>query len=198
MTDRQALDDADLDLLFREARSHNGWLDKPVEDAILQAAYDLAKAGPTSANCSPMRIVFVRSAEAREKLRDCISEGNTHKTMTAPVTAILANDHEFHDHLGYLFPHDDARSWFVSSQTLIDTTAMRNGTLQGAYFMLACRALGLDCGPISGFENDEVDARFFAGTEIRSNFICNLGYGDPAALFPRSPRFAFDEACTMV
>lgn len=198
MTDRPVLDDAACDLLFREARSHNGWLDKPVDDATLRAAFEIAKMGPTSANCSPMRIVFVRTPEEKERLRPCLSSGNTEKTMTAPVTAIIANDFEFYEHFGYLFPHDDARAWFTGNQALIDTTAMRNGSLQGAYFMLACRAVGLDCGPMSGFENDMVDERFFAGTKVRSNFLCNLGYGDPSALFPRSPRFAFDEVCSLV
>lgn len=198
MSDRNTLDDAACDLIFREARSHNGWLDKAVDDATLRAAFDLAKTGPTSANCSPMRIVFIRSATEKEKLRPCVSNGNMEKTMSAPVTAIIANDYEFYEHLSFLFPHDDARAWFTDNQELIDTTAMRNGSLQGAYFILACRAVGLDCGPMSGFENDAVDAAFFAGTKIRSNFLCNLGYGDVSALFPRSPRFAFEEACTLL
>ncbi|NKB55327.1 MAG: malonic semialdehyde reductase [Alphaproteobacteria bacterium] len=198
MTERVILDDASCDLLFREARSHNGWLDKPVDDVTLKAAFDIAKMGPTSANCSPMRIVFVRSPEEKEKLRPCVSNGNLEKTMTAPVTAIIANDFEFYEHFSFLFPHDDARAWFTGNQNLIDTTAMRNGSLQGAYFMLACRAVGLDCGPMSGFENGMVDELFFAGTQIRSNFLCNLGYGDPSVLFPRSPRFAFEEACTLL
>lgn len=198
MSDRKTLDDAACDLIFREARSHNGWLDKPVDEATLRAAFDLAKTGPTSANCSPMRIVFIRSAAEKEKLRPCVSNGNMDKTMSAPITAIVANDHEFYEHLSFLFPHDDARAWFTGNQELIDTTAMRNGSLQGAYFMLACRAVGLDCGPMSGFDNDAVDAAFFPGTKIRSNFLCNLGYGDVSALFPRSPRFAFEEACTLL
>ena len=198
MSDRITLDDAACDLIFREARSHNGWLDKPVDDATLRAAFDLAKTGPTSANCSPMRILFIRSAAEKEKLQPCVSNGNLDKTMSAPVTAVIANDYEFYDHLSFLFPHDDARAWFTDNQELIDTTAMRNGSLQGAYFILACRAVGLDCGPMSGFDNDAVDAAFFAGTKIRSNFLCNLGYGDASALFPRSPRFAFEEACTLL
>lgn len=198
MSDRKTLDDAACDLIFREARSHNGWLDKPVDDATLRAAFDLAKTGPTSANCSPMRILFIRSAAEKEKLQPCVSNGNLDKTMSAPVTAVIANDYEFYDHLSFLFPHDDARAWFTDNQELIDTTAMRNGSLQGAYFILACRAVGLDCGPMSGFDNDAVDAAFFAGTKVRSNFLCNLGYGDTSALFPRSPRFAFEEACTLL
>lgn len=198
MTDRPVLDDDACDLLFREARSHNGWLDKPVADETLRAAFDLTKMGPTSANCSPMRIVFIRTPEQKKKLEPCVSSGNFDKTMSAPVTAIIANDFEFYEHFDFLFPHDDARAWFTGNQTLIDTTAMRNGSLQGAYFMLACRGVGLDCGPLSGFENDMVDEIFFAGTKIRSNFLCNLGYGDPNALFPRSPRFAFEEVCTLL
>ena len=198
MTDRPVLDDAACDLLFREARSHNGWLDRPVTDETLKAAFDLTRMGPTSANCSPMRIIFVRTPEAKKKLEPCLSSGNSAKTMTAPVTAILGNDHEFYEHFDYLFPHDDARAWFTGNQTLIDTTAMRNGSLQGAYFMLACRAVGLDCGPMSGFDNTMVDEVFFRGTKIRSNFLCNLGYGDPSALFPRSPRFRFEEVCSLL
>ena len=198
MTERPILGDAACDLLFREARSHNGWLDKPVDDKTLRAAFDLTKMGPTSANCSPMRIIFIRSPEEKEKLTSCVSSGNYEKTMAAPVTAIIANDFEFYEHFSFLFPHDDARAWFTGNRTLIDTTAMRNGSLQGAYFMLACRAVGLDCGPMSGFENDMVDEIFFAGTKIRSNFLCNLGYGDPSALFPRSPRFAFEVVCTVL
>jgi len=198
MTERPVLDNASRDLLFREARSQNGWLDKPVDDATLREAFELARMGPTSANCSPMRIVFVRPGPEKDKLMSCLSSGNQAKTALAPVTAIIANDFEFYEHFPFLFPHDDARSWFTGNQTLIDTTAMRNGSLQGAYFMLACRSVGLDCGPMSGFENDQVDALFFADTKVRSNFLCNLGYGDPAALFPRSPRFAFDEVCTVL
>ncbi len=198
MTDRPVLDSAACDLMFREARTHNGWLDKPVSEETLHAAFDLCKMGPTSANCSPMRVLFVRSAAEKEKLLTCVSGGNTEKTRTAPVTAIIANDFEFYEHFEFLFPHDDARAWFTGNQTLIDTTAMRNGSLQGAYFMMACRAVGLDCGAMSGFENDKVDELFFAGTQVRSNFLCNLGYGDPKALFPRSPRFAFEEVCTVL
>lgn len=193
-TDRR-LDAAGLDLLFMQARSHNGWLDKPVADNTLREAFDIARMGPTSANCSPMRVVFVQSADGKEKLKPSLSSGNFEKTMSAPVTAILANDYEFYEHLPRLFPHDDAKAWFTGNQAVIDATAMRNGTLQGAYFMLACRALGLDVGPMSGFDNDKVDAAFFGGTKIKSNFLCNIGYGDPAALFGRSPRFDFDDVC---
>jgi 3-hydroxypropanoate dehydrogenase len=189
-----ALDDAALAQLFTEARTHNAWLDKPVEDALLQRVYDLAKMGPTSANCSPARFVFVKSKEAKEKLRPTLIEGNVDKTMSAPVTVILASDQRFYDKLPYLFPHTDARSWFAGNDAAIESTAFRNSSLQGAYLMLAARALGLDCGPMSGFDPAKLDEAFFAGTPLRSNFLINLGHGDPAALFPRSPRLAFDEA----
>jgi 3-hydroxypropanoate dehydrogenase len=194
----QALDDRALDQLFREARTHNGWLDKPVEEALLRRVWDIARMGPTSANCSPARILFVTSAAAKERLRPALSAGNLAKTMAAPTTAILGYDLDFIDHLPRLFPHADARSWFAGNEPLIETTAFRNGTLQGAYLILAARALGLDCGAMSGFDNAKVDAEFFAGTRVKSNFLCNLGYGDPSKLFQRSPRFAFDEACRIL
>lgn len=184
--------------LFAEARTHNAWLQREVSDAQLQAIYDAMKWAPTSANCSPARIVFVTSAEAKQKLAPALAEANLAKTLAAPVTAIVGSDHAFHDKLPYLFPHADAKSWFEGNQPLIDTTAFRNATLQGAYLMLAARALGLDCGPMSGFDNAQVDAAFFAGTEVRSNFLINLGYGDSSVLFPRSPRLSFTEACQIV
>ncbi|HEX7642182.1 MAG TPA: malonic semialdehyde reductase [Burkholderiaceae bacterium] len=187
-----------LATLFTEARTHNGWLDKPVTDAELQQAYELAKWGPTSANCSPMRIVFVRSAAEKEKLVPCMLPGNQEKTKAAPVTAIIGMDMEFYEKLPQLFPHADARSWFVGNQALSDATAFRNSSLQGAYFMLAARAVGLDCGPMSGFDADKVNAAFFAGTSVKVNFICNLGHGDATKLFGRSPRMTFDEACKVV
>jgi 3-hydroxypropanoate dehydrogenase len=152
---------------------------------------------PTSANCSPARIVFVRSGEAKARLRATLAPGNVDKTMAAPVTAIVAHDLEFHEQLPRLFPHADARSWFAGNDELIRTTAFRNGTLQGAYLVLAARAVGLDCGPMSGFDAAALDAAFFPGTSWRSNFLCNLGYGDPTGLFPRSPRLAFEEACRL-
>jgi 3-hydroxypropanoate dehydrogenase len=195
---RRTLDDAALDLLFREARTHNGWLDKPVDDDLLRRAWDLARMGPTSANCSPARILFIKSGAAKERLRPALSAGNLEKTMAAPVTAVIGYDLDFPEHLSRLFPHDDAKSWFAGNEPLIQTTAFRNGTLQGAYLIIAARALGLDCGPMSGFDNAKVDAAFFAGTRVKSNFLCNLGYGDPAKLFERSPRFAFDEACKVL
>lgn len=192
------LDNAALDTLFREARSQNGWLDKPVAEAQLRQLYDLMKWGPTAANGGPARIVFVCSAEARAKLTACVSAGNVDKVSTAPVTAIIGMDMAFYDKLPQLFPHVDARPWFVGQPQLIADTAFRNSSLQGGYFILAARALGLDCGPMSGFDPEKVDAAFFAGTTVKSNFICGLGHGDPAKLFPRSPRLAFDEACRIV
>lgn len=192
------LNDAGLDLLFREARTHNDWTDREVSDVLLQAVFDLAKTGPTSANCSPLRIVYVRSAAAKERLKPALIEGNVEKTMAAPVTAILGHDLEFYEQLPKLFPHTDARAWFVGNDALIETTAFRNGSLQGAYFIMAARALGLDCGPMSGFDNVAVDRAFFPDGTIKSNFLCNLGYGDPSKLFPRSPRFDFDEVCKIV
>jgi len=194
----ELLSEASLDQLFRNARTFNAWLPKEVSDAQLQQIYDLAKFGPTSANSSPMRVVFVKSKAAKAKLEPFLSDGNRAKTMEAPVTAIVATDHEFYEQLPRLFPHTDARSWFVGNQPLIDTTAFRNATLQGAYLLLAARAVGLDCGPMSGFDNAGVDAAFFAGTAIKSNFLISIGYGDASRnLFARSPRLAFGEACTI-
>ena len=195
MSKYPVLNDAGRDLLFRDGRSHNGWCDEPVSEKMLRAAFDLAKMCPTSANCSPMRVIFVRSETAKEKLRPCLSNGNQAKTLAAPVTAILGIDFEFYEHLPRLFPHDDAKAWFVGDQATIDVTATRNASLQGAYFLLACRAVGLDCGPMSGYDGDMVDSLFFSGTQIRSNFLCNLGHGDPSTLFDRSPRFDFEDVC---
>lgn len=192
--DATALDATALDRLFRSARTHNAWQPKDVPDALLHELYALLKWGPTSANASPARFVFVKSPEARAKLREALSPGNVEKTMSAPVTVIVAQDMAFHDKLPQLFPHVDARSWFVGNEALIESTAFRNSTLQGAYLILAARALGLDTGAMSGFDHARLDAAFFAGTTIRSNFLVNLGYGDPAGLFPRSPRLGFDEA----
>lgn len=191
-------DEKSLDVIFRNARSQNGWQDKPVDDALLGQVYDLCKWGPTSANCCPMRIVFVKSKEAKERLKPCLDAGNVEKSMTAPVVAIIGHDLEFYNYLPKLFPHTDARSWFAGNDAKIAVTAFRNGSLQGAYFMIAARALGLDCGPMSGFNNDKVDAEFFKGTKIKSNFLCGIGYGDPGKIFPRSPRFEFDEVCKVV
>lgn len=191
------LDSQALKVLFDDARSHNGWLDLPVDDTLLRRAYDLARMAPTSANCQPMRVVFVKSAEAKSRLRPALMEGNVDKTMSAPVTAILAHDLAFYELLPKLFPHTDARAWFAGPENVEKAaiTAFRNGTLQAAYLLLACRAVGLDCGPMSGFDNALVDEAFFPGTTVKSNFLLNLGYGDSSKLFPRSPRPAFDEAC---
>jgi 3-hydroxypropanoate dehydrogenase len=189
-----------LDALFLQARTHNGWLDKPVDDTVLKHAYELARMGPTSANCCPMRIVFVRSREAKERLMPALMEGNRKKSMAAPAVAIIGHDSAFYELLPRLFPQTDARAWFAGpgKEEAAAVTAFRNGSLQGAYFMLAARALGLDCGPMSGFDNAAVDREFFPGGRVKSNFICNLGYGDPARLFPRNPRLEFDEACSLV
>ena len=195
MTDKAPLDQSGLDLLFNNARTYNNWQDKPVSDDTLHALFDLVRMGPTSANCSPARIVFVKSDAAKEKLKACLAEGNVAKTMAAPVCAIIAHDMEFHEHLPKLFPHTDAKSWFAGKPDFIESTAFRNGTLQGGYLIMAARALGLDCGPMSGFDNEAVDKAFFASTTYKSNFLCNLGYGDDKDMFPRSPRFDFDEAC---
>jgi 3-hydroxypropanoate dehydrogenase len=188
-----------LDLIFRGARTHNVWLDQPVDDALLREVYDLAKMGPTSANMCPMRIIFVKSPEAKERLKPALDAGNLEKTMKAPVTAIIGMDIHFYEKLPELFPHADAKAWFKDlPENVLETIALRNSSLQGAYFMLAARALGLDCGPMSGFNNAKVDEAFFAGTTVKSNFLCNLGYGDASKLFPRSPRLSFEEACKLV
>lgn len=187
-----------LDQLFLSARTHNAWQTRDVPEALLRQLVDLMKMGPTSVNCSPARIVFVTSLAAKARLKPHLMEGNVDKTMAAPTTAIIATDYKFYDHLPKLFPHTDAKAWFTGNKEFADTSAFRNGSLQGGYFIMAARALGLDCGPMSGFNNAAVDAEFFAGTEIKSNFLCNLGYGDPAGLHPRSPRFTFDEMARIV
>ena len=187
------LDDRAHDTLFRNARTHNGWLPKPVTDEQLCAIYDLMKWGPTSANSFPIRIVFVATAEAKERLKPLVFEGNRPKVASAPATAILGYDLQFYDWLPRLFPHRDMRSAFVDKPQFAEASAFRNASLQGAYFIVAARALGLDCGPMSGFDNAGVDREFFAGTSVKSNFLCSLGYGDASVLFPRSPRFDFDE-----
>jgi 3-hydroxypropanoate dehydrogenase len=187
-----------LDQLFLEARTHNAWRDRDVPDALLHEIVDLAKMGPTSANCSPARFVFVKSRQAKERLKPHLSEGNRDKTMKAPVCAIIGYDLDFYQHLPKLFPHTDAKSWFEGNEQKIQETAFRNGTLQGAYLIMAARAVGLDCGPMSGFDNRAVDREFFAGTNIKSNFLCSLGHGDASVLFPRSPRFAFDEMAKII
>lgn len=192
------LDNAALATLFTAARSHSFWFDRPVNDELLLQVYDLAKWGPTSANCSPARIVFVKSPEEKEKLVACMDAGNVEKTKTAPVVAIIGMDMEFYEKLPQLFPHTDAKAWFAGNQPLIETTAFRNATLQGAYLMLAARAVGLDCGPMSGFNAEKVNTAFFAGSNVKANFVVGLGYGDTTKLFSRSPRLAFDEACRII
>lgn len=194
---QRTIDGAALDRIFNKARTHNGWAPTPVGDALLRAVWDVARMGPTSANCQPLRVVFVATPEGKERLKPALMEGNVVKTMAAPVCAIFAHDLEFYELLPELFPHTDAKSWFTGEgkAEFVQDTAFRNGTLQAAYFMIAARALGLDCGPMSGFDQDKVDAEFFAGTKVKSNFLCNLGIGTEDDLFPRAPRLDFDRAC---
>jgi 3-hydroxypropanoate dehydrogenase len=195
------LDANALDTLFRTARTHNGFSDKPVSDEMLRQVHELIKWGPTSANCQPARIVFVRSKAAKEQLAPALSPTNLDKTMKAPLTAIVAYDPKFYEHLPRMFVHNQtAKSWFEGSEkkAFAETTAFRNGSLQGAYFILAARAVGLDCGPMSGFDNAKVDAAFFPDGRFKSNFLCNLGYGDPSKLMPRNPRLTFEEMCRIV
>jgi 3-hydroxypropanoate dehydrogenase len=191
-------DSVTLKALFTEARTHNVWTAEPVSDATLRELYDLMKWGPTSANCSPARILFLRTTEGKARLLPAMSEGNREKTRLAPVAAILAYDLEFYEKLPKLFPHTDARAWFAGNAKLIQDTAFRNATLQGGYFMLAARALGLDCGPMSGFDAEAVNREFFPDGKVKVNFVCSLGHGDRAKLFPRSPRLAFEEACQLL
>lgn len=193
------LADAALRQLFLDARTHNAWLDKPVPDTLLRALADLVRLGPTSANTCPARIVFVSTPDGKARLEPHLSAGNRAKTMAAPVTAIVGMDMAFYEKIPKLFPHNpDAVNWFKGNEKSIEENAFRNSSLQGAYLILAARALGLDCGPMGGFDKAGVDAAFFAGTQIRSNFLCNLGYGDPAALMPRLPRLDFEEFCSIV
>jgi 3-hydroxypropanoate dehydrogenase len=209
----KALSDEALNQLFREARTHNAWLDEPVTDDTLRQLYDVMKWGPTSSNSCPARFVFLRSRKAKERLRPALAPGNVEKTMAAPVTVIVAYDLKFYEKLPKLFPHSPAmRDLFAQNPQLVEVTAKRNSSLQGAYLMLAARALGLDCGPMSGFDNAKVDEEFFgAGKEcegceqeffpeghVKSNFLCNLGYGDRSKLYPRGPRLGFDEACSLL
>lgn len=194
----ETLSSSTLDQLFREARTQNKWQDKPVSDETLRKLFDLVKMAPTSANSSPARFLFLRTPEAKAKLKPALSEGNVEKSMTAPVVVIVAHDPKFYDHLPYLFPHADAKSWFAGNWSLADTTAFRNGTLQGAYMILAARALGLDVGAMSGFDNGKVDEAFLSDTGWKSNFLITLGHGDPSGVFERSPRFAFGEACKLL
>jgi len=194
----RAVNDEALDIIFRDARTQNKWQDKPVSTALLMAVYDLMRLGPTSANISPARIVFVVSKEAKERLKPFLSDANRDKTMSAPATAIIAYDLQFAVHVPKLFPHaPGAKDWFKDPK-FAEVAAFRNGSLQGAYFMMAARALGLDCGPMSGFDNAGVDREFFPDGTIKSNFLCSVGYGDPSGVFPRNPRLSFDEACKIL
>ena len=198
MNNQRVTDDC-LDILFRNGRSHNFWLDRPLSDDQLRELYEIMKWGPTSANTCPVRLLFLRTREAKERLRPCLDPGNVEKSMTAPVVAVLGMDMEFHLQLGKLFPHNtEAPTWFAGKPAKIEETAFRNSTLQGAYFLLAARAIGVDCGPMSGFDRARLDAEFFPEGKIRSNFICALGYADHAKLFPRGPRLDFDEACRLL
>ena len=183
--------------LFTEARTQNGYLDTAVPDSQLQALYELLKWGPTSANCSPARFIFVRSADAKARLADCVSPGNQPKVREAPATVIIGMDMEFFEKLPQLFPHTDARAWFIGKPQMIADTAFRNSSLQGAYLIMAARTLGLGCGPMSGFDAAKLDAAFWAGSSVKTNFICTLGHGNPAKVLPRSPRLTFEQACQL-
>jgi 3-hydroxypropanoate dehydrogenase len=199
--DRPTLDAVGRDLLFRAARTYSAWLDRPVDDAKLVELYDLLNWGPTSANGLPLRVLFLKSREAKERLRPALSPGNVDKTMAAPVTAILAYDTRFYEFLPETFPHEpEAVSWFTGpgKERVAEETAFRNSSLQGGYFILAARAVGLDCGPMSGFDRAKVDAEFFPDGRWRSNFLCNLGYGDPSKLPPRNPRLPFETVCRIL
>lgn len=196
--EHRSLDDHALDQIFRQARTYPAWLDRPVSDDLLREAVELAKLGPTSANSSPMRLLFVRSQTAKERLRPALAPGNVDKTMAAPATAIVAYDLKFYEFLPRLFPQMNARAMFEGKDELIFSTAFRNGSLQGAYLILALRSLGLDSGPMSGFDNAKVDAEFFAGTSIKSNFLINIGYGDPSKLSARNPRLSFEEMAKII
>ncbi|QOL19806.1 malonic semialdehyde reductase [Candidatus Bodocaedibacter vickermanii] len=187
-----------LDTIFNTARTYPGWLNTPVEDNLLKQVYELMKLGPTSMNCCPARIVFVKSKEAKERLKPCLAPFNVDKTMAAPVTAIVAYDLHFYEKMDVLWPHADAVSIFKGNDSLISETALRNGSLQGAYLIIAARSLGLDCGPMSGFNAAKLDQEFFPEGILKSNFLCNLGYGDPTSLYPRGARLAFDTVCEVL
>jgi len=191
-----AISDSDIETLFTGAHTHHVWLEKEVDEALLVRAYDLAKMGPTSANGQPMRVLFLHSAEAKKRLAPCLNPGNVVQSMTAPVVAIIGMDMEFYEQLGRLYPHTDAKKWFVGKTRTIEDTAIRNSSLQGAYFLMALRAVGLDTGAVSGFDHAKMDAEFFAGTSVKSNFLINIGYGDASKLYPRNPRLTFEEACS--
>jgi len=187
-----------IDVIFNNARTYTGWLDKPISDSLLEQIYHLMKIGPTSMNCCPARIVFVKSSEAKERLKSCLDPFNIEKTMMAPVAAIIAYDLKFYEKMDVLWPHSDAMSIFKGKDQLIQETCLRNSSLQGAYFIMAARSLGLDCGPMSGFNSEKLDKEFFPEGEIKSNFLCNIGYGDPSFLYPRGPRLDFNEAAKIL
>ncbi|MDG4718671.1 MULTISPECIES: malonic semialdehyde reductase [Thalassospira] len=187
-----------FDLLFRDARTFSYWQDRDVDTDLLKQAWDMTVLGPTSGNCEPMRVTFVKSDAAKERLKPCLSEGNVRQTMSAPVTAIIAQDMEFYEKLPALYPHTDARSWFAGNDEVIKATAFRNSSLQAGYFIMALRGLGLDCGPMSGFDQAKLDAEFFAGTPVKSNFLINIGYGDRDKLHARNPRLRFDEGAAIL
>lgn len=197
-TARASLDELSIDLILREARSHYAWTDRPVPDELLRKIYEITIAGPTSMNTCPARFVFVREADAKKRLAKALKAKNIDKMMSAPVTAIIAYDPQFWTQLPFLFPHEDRRPFFEGKPEHCEATAFRNSTLQGAYFMIAARALGLDVGGMSGFSNEIVDAEFLADSGWKSNFLCNIGYADESALFPKLPRFAFEEVCTVL
>jgi 3-hydroxypropanoate dehydrogenase len=196
--EHKSIGEAALAQIFKDARTHNGFLDTPVPAALLKEAVDLAKMGPTAANQSPLRILFLASKEAKERLRPFLSPGNVDKTMAAPVVAITASDEKFYDHLPFLFPHADAKPWFSGNEAVANRSAFQNGTLQVAYLLIALRAVGLDTGPMAGFDNAKVDAEFFPEGHVKSNVLINIGYGDESKLFPRSPRFAFDQIAKII
>jgi nitroreductase len=198
VTNSKILDDRSLDVLFRDARSHNTWQGHDVADVLIRAVYDLMKFGPTAANSCPARFVFVKSPEAKARLKPHLDQGNVNKVMTAPVTVIIGYDLKFYDHVPKLFPHTDARSWFAGNDAKIQEAAFRNSSLQGAYLMMAARSLGLDCGPMGGFNADGVNAEFFPDGDVKANFICAIGHGDPSGIFGRSPRLSFEEACEIL
>ena len=198
MPARTPLTEVGLDLIFRDAHTQNSWRPEAVAEELLRRVYDLAKLGPTAANCTPARFVFVVSKEAKEKLRPCLAPGNVDKTMQAPVTMLVGYDLEFYEKLPELFPRADARSWFVGKPDLIQEAAFRNSALQGAYMMIAARSLGLDCGPMSGFDAEKLSAAFWPDGKVKANFICNIGYGDDLKIFPRGPKLSFERACQII
>ncbi|MEY3220922.1 MAG: hypothetical protein RIT27_2279 [Pseudomonadota bacterium] len=194
----ETLENNALEQLFLNARTHNGWQDKAVSEELLKKLYDLLKFAPTSANASPARFLFLTSKESKEKLKPFLLEGNIEKTLQAPVTVIIGYDVTFYEQLPFLFPHTDAKAWFIGNEALIEETAFRNSSLQGGYLIMAARALGLDCGPMSGFDKEKVNTAFFPEGNIKVNFLCNLGYGDVEKLFPRSPRLSFEQTCRIL